>query len=93
MHSGYGATYYSYLFDRALASKIYKDVLSPDPLSRDAGHRLREEVLRWGGGRDPWEMLADLLGGEDAELISKGGVDRMKAVGNWGAGDIGVPIR
>ncbi|TIB03113.1 hypothetical protein E3P94_00783 [Wallemia ichthyophaga] len=72
---GYGATYYSYLFDRALASKIYKDVLSPDPLSRDAGHRLREEVLRWGGGRDPWEMLADLLGGEDAELISKGGVD------------------
>ncbi|TIA89561.1 hypothetical protein E3P99_02036 [Wallemia hederae] len=90
---GYGATYYSYLFDRALASKIYKDVLSPDPLSREAGQRLRDGVLKWGGGRDPWEMLGDLLGGKDAEMIAKGGVDRMRAVGNWGAGDIGVSVK
>ncbi|TIB73974.1 hypothetical protein E3Q24_00880 [Wallemia mellicola] len=77
---GYGATYYSYLFDRALASKVYKDVLSHDPLSGESGQRLRDEVLRWGGGRDPWEMLAGLLGGEDAELIMKGGVERMRAM-------------
>lgn len=72
---------------------MYKDVLSHDPLSGESGQRLRDEVLRWGGGRDPWEMLAGLLGGEDAELIMKGGVERMRAVGNWGAGDIGVSMK
>ena len=67
--------------------------MSPDPLSREAGQKLRDGVLKWGGGRDPWEMLGDLLGGKDAEMIAKGGVDRMRAVGNWGAGDIGVSVK
>lgn len=48
---------------------------------------MRDEVLCWGGGKDPWEMLAGLLGGKDAELILKGGVERMRAVGQWGTGE------
>jgi intermediate peptidase len=50
----YGATYYSYLFDRAIAHKVWSDVFTAGEraLDRDAGEKFKGEVLRWGGGRD-----------------------------------------
>lgn len=50
---GYGAIYYSYLFDRAIASRVWRKLFSRDPLNRDTGERYRQEVLRFGGGKDP----------------------------------------
>ena len=60
--AGYGATYYSYLFDRVLARRVWHEIFAADPLSREAGDQFKNKVLRYGGGRNPWHMLADLLG-------------------------------
>lgn len=79
---GYGATYYAYLFDRAIAAKVWKDVFEQDPLRRDAGERYKEEVLRWGGGRSGWKCLAGVLGKEELE---EGGEKAMVEVGEWGS--------
>ncbi|RPB29113.1 zincin, partial [Terfezia boudieri ATCC MYA-4762] len=38
---GYGATYYSYLFDRAIAGRVWEVVFREDPVSREAGGRWR----------------------------------------------------
>lgn len=83
---GYGATYYSYLFDRAIAGKVWKEVfqrLEDGAVDRGAGQRLREEVLRWGGGRDGWRCVAGVLGPEYAWLEG-GGEEAMAEVGRWG---------
>ncbi|CAO1632269.1 unnamed protein product [Sympodiomycopsis kandeliae] len=76
---GYGATYYSYLFDRVLASRVWKEVFSQNPLDRNAGERYKEEVLKWGGGRDGWQMLGNLL--KEGDTIDMG------KVGQWGIQD------
>lgn len=83
---GYGATYYSYLFDRAIAGKVWKDVFQEGRKSvdREAGTRYREEVLRWGGGRDGWRCVAGVLGREE---LAEGGEEAMKEVGKWGVHD------
>lgn len=73
---GYGATYYSYLFDRVLASRVWKQVFADNPLDRAAGERYKEELLKWGGGKDGWEMLGRLLNQHDS-------ID-METVGKWG---------
>lgn len=78
---GYGATYYSYLFDRALASQIWKEVFEKDPLSREGGDRYKKEVLRHGGGKQPWECVGGLLGNEE---LSRGDERAMEMVGQWG---------
>lgn len=82
---GYGATYYSYLFDRAIAAKIWKDVFAEGEgkasLERRNGERYKEEVLRWGGGRDGWDCLAGVLG---EEVLKGGGERAMREVGRWG---------
>jgi mitochondrial intermediate peptidase len=77
----YGASYYSYLFDRAIASKIWKEVFEMDPLSREAGEKYIQEVLKWGGGRDGWECVAGILGRDD---LRGGGDEAMEHVGEWG---------
>ncbi|KAH8155882.1 uncharacterized protein LAJ45_00894 [Morchella importuna] len=77
---GYGATYYAYLFDRAIAAKIWKDVFEQDPLRRDSGERYKEEVLRWGGARSGWRSLAGVLGKAELE---EGGRGRWW---RWGSG-------
>ncbi|KAG1752832.1 peptidase M3A/M3B [Suillus lakei] len=51
---GYGATYYSYHFDRAIASHY------------------KQEVLRYGGGRDPWLMLSALPDTPELEVGDAG---------------------
>lgn len=77
---GYGATYYSYLFDRAIAGKVWATLFAADPLSRAGGEALRDQVLKWGGGRDPWEMVASVL---QDEALCKGDSEAMRKVGGW----------
>ena len=115
---GYGATYYAYLFDRAIAGKIWRDVFqrrsnhhdlpgnlllqhghdsrnddrdgngdgvggegNGGPLNPEAGHRFRQELLRWGGSRDGWTCIAAVLGDESLAL---GDESAMAKVGQWG---------
>ncbi len=84
----YGGTYYSYLFDRAIAGKVWKEIfrggLDEGAVSRDAGNRFRKEVLRWGGGRDGWRCVAGLLGDEK---LRDGDKEAMEEVGRWGVKD------
>lgn len=82
---GYGATYYSYLFDRAIAGKIWREVFSGGrAVDARAGERYREEVLRWGGGRDGWRCVAGVLGEEKGGVLGEGGKGAMEMVGKWG---------
>jgi intermediate peptidase len=77
---GYGATYYSYLFDRAIASRVWGKLFSANPLSRRTGEKYKTELLRYGGGKDPWKMVARLL---DAPELESGDAEAMREVGRW----------
>ncbi|KAE8147323.1 mitochondrial intermediate peptidase [Aspergillus avenaceus] len=78
---GYGATYYSYIFDRAIANKIWEDVFQAGKaaVDRGAGERYKNEVLRWGGGRNGWDCVAGVLGSQNAAnadgRLAEGGRD------------------
>ncbi|KAH8704882.1 metallopeptidase Mip1 [Talaromyces proteolyticus] len=93
---GYGATYYSYIFDRAIANKIWHDVFQTGKLSIDraAGERYKNEVLRWGGGRNGWSCVAGVLGDNNPSnadgRLAEGGEEAMREVGRWGLGREGV---
>ncbi|KAL2142338.1 hypothetical protein VTI28DRAFT_1347 [Corynascus sepedonium] len=84
--SGYGSTYYSYLFDRVLAQRVWEVVFKSGErgaaLKRENGERLKESLLKWGGGRDPWKCLAEVLGDE---RLAEGGEEAMALVGSWGS--------
>lgn len=80
----YGASYYSYLFDRAIASRVWAQVFREAPLSRESGERFKNEVLRYGGGKNAWDMTAQLL---DEPALKEGGRDAMQRVGAWGMAD------
>ncbi|KLO20646.1 mitochondrial intermediate peptidase [Schizopora paradoxa] len=77
---GYGATYYSYLFDRAIASKVWSQLFSVDPLSRETGEKYKDEVLKFGGAKDPWLMVSKLLATPELE---NGDAEAMREVGQW----------
>ncbi|SCV01609.1 LAME_0G17326g1_1 [Lachancea meyersii CBS 8951] len=76
---GYGATYYSYLFDRAIASKIWSHLFARDPFSRENGDKFKNSVLKWGGSRDPWECIADAL---DNNELRNGDEKAMRFIGH-----------
>ncbi|KAB5536525.1 mitochondrial intermediate peptidase [Coniochaeta sp. 2T2.1] len=82
---GYGSTYYSYLFDRVLAEHVWKVVFSSGSkgaaLDRANGEQLKENLLRWGGSRDPWRCLAGTL---KDERVADGDEKAMALVGSWG---------
>ncbi|CAF9909646.1 MAG: hypothetical protein GOMPHAMPRED_006830 [Gomphillus americanus] len=82
---GYGGSYYSYLFDRAIAKRVWEVVfnkgLDGSAIDRKRGERYKKEVLRWGGSREPWVCVASLL--QDKRL-TEGGPEAMKHVGAWG---------
>ncbi|KAG0268611.1 Mitochondrial intermediate peptidase [Actinomortierella ambigua] len=78
---GYGAGYYSYIFGKTVTGQIWDQIFRASPTSREAGERLREHVLKWGGGKDPWACLGGLL--ED-ERLCKGDKEAMRIVGDWG---------
>jgi intermediate peptidase len=86
---GYGATYYSYLFDRAIARQVWRSVFWDGRMSmatnRDAGEKFKDGVLKWGGGRDPWLCLENLIG-EGKGVLAEGGERAMLEVGKWGVG-------
>lgn len=78
--ASYGATYYSYLLDRVMARKVWEQVFaSSGGLSREAGERYRSTVLQWGGGKDPWHCMADVL---EWEELRDGGNKAMSAIGH-----------
>ncbi|KAK4145512.1 uncharacterized protein C8A04DRAFT_35777 [Dichotomopilus funicola] len=81
---GYGSTYYSYLFDRVLAQRVWEVVFQSGHrravVTREKGERLRQGLLKWGGGRDPWRCLADVL---QDERLAGGGEEAMALVGSW----------
>ncbi|KKK12341.1 metallopeptidase Mip1 [Aspergillus rambellii] len=93
---GYGATYYSYIFDRAIANKLWEDVFQggASAVDRNAGERYKKEVLRWGGGRNGWECVAGVLGPQNPSTASgklvEGGDEAMREVGRWGLGRDGI---
>jgi intermediate peptidase len=82
---GYGSTYYSYLFDRVLAKRIWQGVFQSGSdkgsLSRENGEKFQGEVLRWGGSRNPWLCLGNVLGDD---RLKEGGERAMGLVGSWG---------
>ena len=86
---GYGATYYAYLFDRAIARQVWRSVFrdgqNMGAIDREAGERFKNEVLRWGGGRDPWLCLEGLMGNGQG-ILAEGGEKAMLEVGKWGVG-------
>lgn len=75
---GYGATYYSYLFDRAIAAKVWEALFRENPYSRAGGQKFKEFVLKWGGAKDPWQCIADVLG---QPQLANGGSNAMKFFG------------
>lgn len=75
---GYGASYYSYLFDRAIASKIWQHLFAEDPFNRENGEKFKESVLKWGGSKDPWECVADAL---DRKELARGDEEAMRFIG------------
>lgn len=76
---GYGSTYYCYLFDRAIAERIWSHSFAQNPTSREAGEHLKNSVLRWGGSKDPWECVADVLDQPDLAL---GDIAAMEKIGH-----------
>ena len=82
----YGATYYSYLFDRAIAGKIWSTLFNHTPegsISREGGEQFKEKILKWGGGKDPWELVASVIGGHEGEVVARGDGKAMEMVGGW----------
>merc|ERR1712070_848297 len=61
---GYGAGYYSYLLDRAIAAQIWSKYLEDDPLNPKAGATLWKKFLIHGGGKQPKELLEEFLNEE-----------------------------
>lgn len=77
---GYGATYYSYLFDRAIASRVWRKLFYTNPLDRNMGERFKHEVLQYGGGKDAWAMVSSLL---QSPTLTAGNAHAMAEVGRW----------
>lgn len=75
---GYGASYYAYLLDRAIASKVWEHLFVKDPFNRVNGEKFKESVLKWGGSKDPWLCVSDVL---DQPAIKAGDDNAMVLIG------------
>ena len=81
---GYGARYYSYLWSRAIAAMIWDACFKKDPFSREMGEKYRREVLQYGGSRDPWNLVTNILGhqptvDEMVEALAKDVMQRKRS--------------
>lgn len=85
---GYGGSYYAYLFDRAIAGRVWEGVFrggkDGGAVDRERGETFKREVLRWGGIRDGWKCVGGVLGDE---RLTEGGEGAMEMVGRWGVKD------
>lgn len=76
--TGYGATYYGYMWSEVFAQDVFQYIKDHDGLlSAELGRRYRNIILGVGGGRDPNDMLKEFLGREPnaKAFISKLGVE------------------
>ncbi|KAF8516127.1 mitochondrial intermediate peptidase [Hysterangium stoloniferum] len=80
----YGATYYSYMLDRAIAGRVWQKLFRENPLGREVGEKFKQDVLIHGGGRDPWEMVGNVL--DTPELI-EGDSEAIREVARWSVED------
>ena len=82
---GYGGSYYSYLFDRSISKRVWDVVFDKGQngaaVDREKGELYKNEVLRWGGSKEPWACVAAVLGDD---TLASGGPAAMKSVGSWG---------
>jgi intermediate peptidase len=70
---------------------VWKEVFKKDPLSRELGEKYKQEVLKWGGAKDPWQMVGALL---NAPELERGDAEAMREVGRWRIEDeVGLPGR
>ncbi|KAI5962947.1 OCT1 [Candida pseudojiufengensis] len=74
----YGSVYYSYLLDRAIAEKLWKNLFAQDPFNSNSGLKYKNDILKWGGTKDPWLCLSDAL---NIKELSKGDSNAMEIIG------------
>eukprot|EP01035_Chromulina_nebulosa_P019276 gene19276-25133_t len=60
----YGGSYFSYLFARMYAAQIWHKRFKDNPLSKENGYLLRDQMLRYGGSKPSIEVLNELADGE-----------------------------
>ncbi len=60
--TGYGPSYYGYMFSLVSASDVFAQIKKEGLLNPQVGDRYRRTVLEKGGGRDPNELLMNFLG-------------------------------
>ena len=60
----YGAGYYTYLMCRVFAGAVWNKLFHDNPLSREAGREYVDRLLRYGGAKQPREILTELLGAD-----------------------------
>lgn len=72
----YGARFSSYIIARSIASKIWHDHFSKDPLSKSTGEHFRKNFLQWGGEREPNELVGSMFSSTKKLTIS----DMTKAI-------------
>lgn len=58
---GYGAGYYSYVFCKIFSSNIWHKYFKSDPLNKSVGQLYQDNVLKFGGSKDPLQLLVDYL--------------------------------
>ena len=63
----YGGGYYSYLWSKMIAARIWNACFADDPLSLEMGEQLRRSMLSQGGARAPEDLLLELLGDVESE--------------------------
>lgn len=59
---------------------MFDKLFKTNPLSRENGELYKNDLLKYGGGRNPWQCIGKLM--EDKELV-KGNKESMDIVGSW----------
>ncbi|XP_057813855.2 mitochondrial intermediate peptidase, mitochondrial [Cryptomeria japonica] len=70
----YGAGYYSYLYAKCFAASLWQKVFLEDPLSLETGSVLRNDIIKYGGAKDPSILLRDCLGERVLKSCPSGGI-------------------
>jgi len=65
----YGGGYYSYIFSRMYAAQIWRKHFEADPLNKAAGDTLLSKMLVFGAAKDSAEILNDIAGELDPNVL------------------------